>query len=415
MVSFIKFFLVQPCLSKRAEHLPCWQTSHSQTIHLEKSLSVESKMSTFYENVFNGVRSLSCQTLWFLFLFEDKRMCKPCMTNTQLGYNDLCCIFIFTNPSTQAGYDTRSIFKQCLTCLNSEFSKAEEPHLPYYLPIAGGRIIGFIPYPRVLVLRKMQSVSSRIWTCVTESISSDDNHYTTSTSSLCCILTIDRAVNQRCTCVNKRKKKRKQVGVRKEYWQVPAAVELVGDRKARVRTSLQTESCGPQWPPVEQPQPRCGRSAVMVKKRSWVNIAVCPCLHSSLTQHRNINPFENKVWEIHIFIKKRVRSFIEVVNHLWLCFCICLYMYTLSIQHLFSSWFSESWSPFFQSGLGLEVFILDVIPALWPFCMKEFVDFGSLVNIRNLKFVGGQTQCPTWLPSLLFHFLSLQCGFGSSI
>ena len=33
-----------------------------------------------------------------------------------------CCIFIFTNPSTWAGYDTRSIFKQSLTGLNSEIS-----------------------------------------------------------------------------------------------------------------------------------------------------------------------------------------------------------------------------------------------------------------------------------------------------
>ena len=71
--------------------------------------------------------------------------------------------------------------------MNSEFSfsltscltKAEEPSLPYYLPIAGGRIIGFIPFLRVLVLCEMQSVSSRIWTRVAVSISYDDNHYTT--------------------------------------------------------------------------------------------------------------------------------------------------------------------------------------------------------------------------------------------
>ena len=31
-------------------------------------------------------------------------------------------IYIFTNPSAQAGYDTRSIFKRSLTGLNSEFS-----------------------------------------------------------------------------------------------------------------------------------------------------------------------------------------------------------------------------------------------------------------------------------------------------
>ena len=33
---------------------------------------------------------------------------------------------------------------------------AEEPSLSYYLPIDGGRIIGFIPFPRVLVLCEMK-------------------------------------------------------------------------------------------------------------------------------------------------------------------------------------------------------------------------------------------------------------------
>ena len=96
---------------------------------------------------------------------------------------------IFTNPSAQAGYVTRPIFKRSLTGLNSELSfsktscltKAEEPSLPYYLPIAGGRIIEFIPFPRVLVLWEMQSVSFRIWSRVAVFISYDDNHYTTGT------------------------------------------------------------------------------------------------------------------------------------------------------------------------------------------------------------------------------------------
>ena len=34
----------------------------------------------------------------------------------------LLFLIIFTNPSARAGYDTRSIFKQSLTGLNSEFS-----------------------------------------------------------------------------------------------------------------------------------------------------------------------------------------------------------------------------------------------------------------------------------------------------
>ena len=58
---------------------------------------------------------------------------------------------------------------------------AEENSLSYYLPIAEGRIIGFIPFPRVLVLCEIQSASSRIWTRVAVSISYDDNHYTTGT------------------------------------------------------------------------------------------------------------------------------------------------------------------------------------------------------------------------------------------
>ena len=90
-------------------------------------------------------------------------------------------------------------------------------------------------------------------------------------------------------------------------------------RKARVRTSLQTEKASLSAD--EQPQPRWRKSAKWVledniacydQESSWVNIAVCPYPHPSLTHHRNINPFENKVWKIYIFIKKCVRSFIEV-------------------------------------------------------------------------------------------------------
>ena len=79
-------------------------------------------------------------------------------------------ISIFSNLSARAGYNTRSICKRNLTGLHSEFSfsktncltKAEETSLPYYLPIAGRRIIGFIPFPRVLVICEMSSISSRI-------------------------------------------------------------------------------------------------------------------------------------------------------------------------------------------------------------------------------------------------------------
>ena len=53
--------------------------------------------------------------------------------------------------------------------------------------------------------------------------------------------------------------------------------------------------------------------------------------------------------------------------------------------------FLEGSFPFSQSGLDLKEFIVGVIiPALLPFYMKEFIDFGLQVNVWNPEFVGGQ-------------------------
>ena len=61
----------------------------------------------------------------------------------------------------------------------------------------------------------------------------------------CYILTLDRAVNQRCTFVYKRKKKRKQVVVIKEYRQMTAAVKSFSTGRP---ASLQTENASAEQP-----------------------------------------------------------------------------------------------------------------------------------------------------------------------
>ena len=112
---------------------------------------------------------------------------KPGYTIKKLSYTELLYL---PNPSSREGYDTRSLFKRSSTGLNSEYSfsytscltKAEEPSLSYYLSIAWGRIMGFIPFLRVLVLCEKQLAWSRIWTRIVVSNSNDDNHYTTGTS-----------------------------------------------------------------------------------------------------------------------------------------------------------------------------------------------------------------------------------------
>ena len=60
--------------------------------------------------------------------------------------------------------------------------KAKELSLPCYLPISEVRIIGLIPFPKVLVLCEMQTPLSRIWNRVARFISYDSKHYTTFTS-----------------------------------------------------------------------------------------------------------------------------------------------------------------------------------------------------------------------------------------
>ena len=79
-----------------------------------------------------------------------------------------------------------SFYKWGFIGLTSEFSfnktgchtRAEKSS-----PIAGGRTVEFIPFPRVLALYEMQTVSSRIWTLFAVSIFYNGNPYTIGASS----------------------------------------------------------------------------------------------------------------------------------------------------------------------------------------------------------------------------------------
>ena len=61
--------------------------------------------------------------------------------------------------------------------LNKETKTKVEPSLFYCLLIAGGIIVGFIPFPRVLALCEIQTTLFRIWTWVAECISYNNNCY----------------------------------------------------------------------------------------------------------------------------------------------------------------------------------------------------------------------------------------------
>ena len=142
----------------------------------------------------------------------------------------------------------------------------------------------------------------------------------------CDILTLDRAFNQEMhQCVNKRKNRRSRYTWDNYITRCPRRFEPVGvswGQNAEVRASGRQRALGPQWPTVEQPQPRWERSAAMVRRTFGRNNG--PSL-SPLTSHtQETSPFrELSVRDI--FIKKYVRSFIEVRHYCWQCFRLYLY------------------------------------------------------------------------------------------
>ena len=103
----------------------------------------------------------------------------------------------------------------------------------------------------------------------------------------------------------------------------------------------QTEGFGPSVTHGWAAQPRWGRSAAMVTRRTLgQNNSLSPS-PTHLTHTRNSTSHTQPTStlsrikkEIYIFIKKCVRLFIEVRYYCWLCFHIYLYMY-VSIQQLF--------------------------------------------------------------------------------
>ena len=92
---------------------------------------------------------------------------------------DVVKVFINLSPDQ----DATSILMRGLTNLISEFSKIKESSLPYNLPVAGRKIAGRTPLPKLCMLCKMQTASFRFWTRVALSISYNDNHCTTNAIS----------------------------------------------------------------------------------------------------------------------------------------------------------------------------------------------------------------------------------------
>ena len=116
---------------------------------------------------------------------------------------------------------------------------------------------------------------------------------------------------KRCTSVNKWKNS----GSR---WALENNITRCLDGSSQLETGcrsenqLQTEGFGPLVTPSWATQAKMRKKCCYGQGRTWVNIAVCPCLHSFLT-HNKHHLFKNKVWEIYIFYKEVYSFIIEIV------------------------------------------------------------------------------------------------------
>ena len=86
---------------------------------------------------------------------------------------------------------------------------------------------------------------------------------------------------------------------------------------------------GPSGPTVEQPSQNA-KEVLLWSEELWVNMwQSIPVSNSPLT-HNQHQPFRIKC-ERYLFIKKRIRSFIEPLHYVWLCFRLYLYMYCVVV------------------------------------------------------------------------------------
>ena len=125
--------------------------------------------------------------------------------------------------------------------------------------------------------------------------------------------------------VNKRKNSGSRCTWDNNITRCPGWFESVGDRMPAWESACRLRACGPQWPTVEQPQPRWGRSAAMVARRTLgQNNSLSPS-STHLSHTTNINPFENKVWEIYFY--KEMCSFVHWSSSLCLIMSLHILIY----------------------------------------------------------------------------------------
>ena len=137
--------------------------------------------------------------------------------------------------------------------------------------------------------------------------------------------------------------------------------------------------------------PQLSNPAKMRKKYSWVNIAVCPRLQL-ISQTQPISTLSRIKCERYIFfIKKCVRSLIEVRHYCWLCFRLYLcYLYacgyiTEDYQH--HHLLKDCWAPnLFFTRESMYFYSIDCFSTRARYGKPMFSQFLNFFFYSNMLF-----------------------------
>ena len=120
---------------------------------------------------------------------------------------------------------------------------------------------------------------------------------------------------------------------------------------AKLRANSRQRALGPQWPMVEQPQPRQGRSAAMIR-RTWGQYSSLSPSPAHLSHTRNITLSRINCERLYFY--KEVCSFVHWSSYImfdyvsaYICICICMQLYNINTDNLYTIiWFQELQSNF---------------------------------------------------------------------
>ena len=133
---------------------------------------------------------------------------------------------------------------------------------------------------------------------------------------------------KRCTSVNERKNSGSRWALNNNITRAQT-VWVSWRQDAELRASGRQRALGPQWPTVEQPSQ--DEKEVLLGQYSSQSLSPAHLSHTT-----NINPFENKEWEIYFY--KEVCSFVHWSSSLFLTMfllkCLCIHAVVLWIYNI---------------------------------------------------------------------------------